>query len=334
MPTEGTAAPTQAGGTPAPTRADGTAAPQPRIGVLGSYARALVLTADRIPQPGETLVGTDYRETWGGKGSDMAVQAARLGAAVTYVGVVGADPFGRGFAELMASEGVGPTHQRVTTERPTGVGMIIKDAAARNVIVVDMGANELFAPADVDAALADLTRTHVVLAPLEIPLATALHGLAAARRAGVTTVLNPAPAVDLRAVDLSCVDVLTPNETEARVAVGLAPDAGDPARDVAARLLARGAGAVVMTLGEAGALVVTREGAQEVPAHRIDVVDSNGAGDSFNAGLAVALAEGRPLVEAARFAGAVAGLCCQGWETVPSYRTRAEVDTFLSGVTV
>lgn len=309
---------------------DPAATRRPRVGVLGSYARALVLTADRIPQPGETLVGTDYRETWGGKGSDMAVQAARLGAQVTYVGVVGDDAFGRGFRELMGVEGVDTTHLRVTAERPTGVGMIIKDAAARNVIVVDMGANELFGPGDVDAALPDLARTDVVLAPLEIPLATALHGLAAAKAAGVTTVLNPAPAVDLRAVDLSAVDVLTPNETEAKVALGLAPDADVPAQEVAERLLARGPGAVVMTLGEHGALVVTADGAEEVPALPIEVVDSNGAGDSFNAGLCVALAEGRPLVEAARFAGAVAGLCCQGWETVPSYRTRAEVETFLA----
>jgi ribokinase len=193
-----------------------------------------------------------------------------------------------------------------------------------------MGANELFSPADVDAALPDLVGTDVVLAPLEIPLATALHGLAAAHAAGVTTVLNPAPAVDLRAVDLSAVDVLTPNETEAKVAVGLAPDADVPAREVAERLLARGTRAVVMTLGEHGALVATAEGAVAVPALPIEVVDSNGAGDSFNAGLCVALAEGRPLVEAARFAGAVAGLCCQEWETVPSYRTRAEVEAFLA----
>jgi ribokinase len=128
-----------------------------RVCVLGSYAEALVLTADRIPQPGETLVGRDYRQTYGGKGSDMAVQAARLGADVAYVGVVGDDAFGRGFADLMRAEGVDTTHLRVTDERPTGVGMIIKDVRARNVIVVDMGANELFGPDDVDAAAPAIT---------------------------------------------------------------------------------------------------------------------------------------------------------------------------------
>ncbi len=301
-----------------------------RICVLGSYAEALVLTADRIPQPGETLVGRDYRQTYGGKGSDMAVQAARLDADVAYVGVVGDDAFGRGFADLMRDEGVDTTHLRVTGERPTGVGMIIKDVRARNVIVVDMGANELFSPADVDAAAATVTSADVVLAQLEIPLATALHGLARAHAAGVTTVLNPAPAVDLRDVDLSAVDVLTPNETEARLTVGLPPDSSVPNADIAAQLLARGARAVVMTLGEDGAEVFTADGSTRVPAHRVDVVDSNGAGDSFNAGLSVALGEGRDLAGAAAFAGAVAGLCCEEWETVPSYRTRAQVEQLLA----
>lgn len=306
-------------------------APRPgRVTVLGSYARALVLTADRIPQPGETLVGRDYRETWGGKGSDMAVQAARLGADVEYVGVVGDDAFGRGFAALLDEEGVGREHLRVTTEAPTGVGMIVKDVAARNVIVVDMGANRLFSPDDVDAAADVVTTADVVLAQLEIPLETALHGLAAARAAGRTTVLNPAPAVDLRAADLSAVDVLTPNETEARVCVGLAPDADVTDAEVAQVLLGRGARAVVMTLGEKGAAVFTAEGTVTVPARRVEVVDSNGAGDSFNAGLSVALAEGRDLAAAADFAGAVAGLCCEGWETVPSYRDRAAVEAFLA----
>lgn len=307
---------------------------RPRVCVLGSYARALVLTADRIPAPGETLVGRDYRETWGGKGSDMAVQAARLAADVEYVGVVGDDAFGRGFTELLDAEGVARGHLRVTAEAPTGVGMIIKDTTARNVIVVDMGANLLFSPADVDAAAATVTSSDVVLAPLEIPLATALHGLALAHAAGVPTILNPAPAVDLRDVDLSMVDVLTPNETEARACVGLLPDADVSDAEVAALLLDRGVRAVVMTLGEKGSAIFTPEGTELVPPHVVDVVDSNGAGDSFNAGLAVALAEGRDLHDAARFAGAVSALCCEGWETVPSYRDRDAVEAFLARTTV
>lgn len=301
-----------------------------KISVIGSYAKALVMTADRIPQAGETLIGRDYRETYGGKGSDMAVQAARLGAEVGYVGVVGDDTFGHEFIALLASEGVSTGSVRVSPDKPTGVGFIVKDVAARNIIVVDMGANGIFSPADVDANIDALEGARVVLAQLEIPLETALHGLARGKELGAVTVLNPAPAVDLREVDLSGVDILTPNETEARVCVGLPPEHDLPNSEIAARLLARGAGAVVMTLGDKGAEVFTGDGTQTVPAYRVEVVDSNGAGDSFNAGLCVALSEGASLTDAARFAGAVAGLCCTAWETVPSYHHRAQVDEFIA----
>jgi ribokinase len=300
------------------------------IVVIGSYAKALVITAERIPGRGETLLGSDYRETWGGKGSDMAVQAARLGAAVAYVGVVGDDAHGREFRELMAGEGVDVSGLRVDPGKPTGVGIIIKDTAGHNAIVVDMAANALFGRADVEAAAPLLAGARVALAQLEIPLDTALHGLARAKAAGATTILNPAPARDLRAADLSSVDIVTPNETEARIVAGLAPDADVPLSDIAAVLLGRGCRAVVMTLGEAGARLFTRDGETAIAPCPVEVVDSNGAGDSFNAGLAVALSEGRPLAEAARFANAVAGLCCTRWETVPSYHRRDEVDAFLA----
>lgn len=310
----------------------------PRVAVIGSYAKAIVITADRIPTTGETLVGRDYRQTFGGKGSDMAVQAARLGAAVDFIGVVGDDPFGREFLDLLADEGVTTTHVRVTGEQPTGVGLIIKDEAGHNIIVVDPGANAVFSTDDVAAAGASLEEALVAVAQLEIPLATALAGLAAAKRAGRQTVLNPAPAVPLAAVlpaeGLTGVDVITPNETEARVLVGLGPDSTEDNRLIADRLLAMGAGAVVITRGEHGVDLFTSDDEVHLEPHKVDVVDSNGAGDSFNAGLAVALAEGRDLVEAVRFANAVAALCCEGWETVPSYRDRSAVDEFLAAAGV
>ena len=305
-----------------------------RVAVVGSYAKAIVITADRIPTRGETLVGRDYRQTFGGKGSDMAVQAARLGAAVDFIGVVGDDPFGREFLDLLADEGVTTTHVRVTRDQPTGVGLIIKDEAGHNVIVVDPGANAVFSADDVAAASAPLGRARVALAQLEIPLDTALAGLAAAKRAGSLTVLNPAPALPLATVlppdGLAGVDVITPNETEARVLLGLDPHSNEDNRLIADRLLAMGAGAVVITRGEHGVDLFTPEDHVHVAPHAVDVVDSNGAGDSFNAGLAVALAEGRALDESVRFANAVAALCCESWETVPSYRDRATVDAFLA----
>ncbi|AJY44934.1 ribokinase [Martelella endophytica] len=297
--------------------------------VLGSYAKALVMTADRIPLAGETLLGRDFRQTFGGKGSDMAVQAARLGCPVEFAGVIGDDVFGHEFVALMKEEGIGTAGLRVTEEKPTGAGLIIKDNAARNVIVVDMGANELFSPADVDHALEATKPADIALAQLEIPLETALYGLKAAASGGARTILNPAPAQNLVGKDLSMVDILTPNETEARVALGLAPDDPTPNGEIARRLMETGCRAVVMTLGEDGVFGATSVGTFTIPAFRVDHVDSNGAGDSFNAALAVGLSEGKPLKEAARFAAAVAALCCTRWETVPSYHTRDEVEAFL-----
>jgi ribokinase len=303
---------------------------RPAVAVVGSYAKALVMTADRIPAPGETLIGRDFRGTYGGKGSDMAVQAARLGARVAYLGVVGDDGYGTELRDLLDREGVDLRGLRVAPGETTGIGFIVKDTAGSNVIVVDPGANAGFSTADVDAAAELVRAADVALAQLEIPLETALHALALAHAAGVTTILNPAPAIDLRHTDLTCVDVLTPNEHEAKVALGLGPGDAVPVQDLGRRLLALGPRAVIITLGEAGALVITAEHVTEVPPVRVAVVDSNGAGDSFNAALAVAFGEGRDLAAAARFAGTVAALCCEHWETVPSYQDRATVEAFLT----
>lgn len=297
--------------------------------ILGSYAKALVMTAERIPLAGETLIGHDFRQTWGGKGSDMAVQAARLGADVSYAGVVGDDAFGHEFVSLMQQEGVNIQALTLSAELPTGAGLIIKDNEARNIIVVDMGANKLFTPALVDQALPQLKQSNIALAQLEIPLETALYGLRKAKDLGKTTILNPAPARNLRGIDLSAIDYLTPNETEARVALGLAPDDARSNREIADLLLETGCKYVVMTLGDAGCAVFGRHDTQQILPCKVNVVDSNGAGDSFNAALAVALDEGQPIAEAVLLANATAALCCTAWETVPSYRYRADVDAFM-----
>lgn len=301
-----------------------------KLCVIGSYAKALVMTVNRIPLVGETLIGEDYRETYGGKGSDMAVQAARLGAETSYIGVVGNDSFGHEFVKLMETEGVKLDGIRQTDEKPTGVGFIVKDTNAKNVIVVDMGANQLFSTKDIDEHMDLIEEADVVLAQFEIPTETALYALKKAKELGKTTILNPAPAIHLLTYDLSFVDIITPNETEARVTIGKLPESELSHREVALELLKTGCKAVVMTLGEDGVDIHTNQGSQHVDAYEMEVVDSNGAGDSFNASLAVALGEGKQLDEAVQFANAVAGLCCTKWETVPSYHTRLEVDSFIS----
>jgi ribokinase len=304
-----------------------------QIVIIGSYLVALVMDVDRIPIKGETVLARNFREAYGGKGSDMAVQAARLGAPVLFVGCIGEDNFGRAFLKLMDEEGVNKELLSIRSELPTGAGFVIKSGSGHNVITIDIGANRLLSPADVNQARSRINPASVVLIQLEIPLETALHGAKVGREQGATVILNPAPAHDLRQYDLSSVDILTPNETEARVCLGLAPD--DPTNDVdiARRLLALGCRNVVMTLGERGSLIVTPDNVTKIPAFFLShAVDSNGAGDAFNAALAVALLEGKSLPEAACFANVVAGLCCTRWDTVPSYHTRQEVNHFLKTV--
>ncbi|HMQ52629.1 MAG TPA: ribokinase [Anaerolineae bacterium] len=302
---------------------------KPTIVLIGSYLVALVMDVDRIPVVGETVMARNFREAFGGKGSDMAVQAARLGAPVTFVGCVGDDDFGRAFIKLMQDEGVNIDLLQSRSELATGAGFIIK-GGGKNIITIDIGANQLFSPAHVTKALPYMTPDSVVLIQLEIPLETALHAAMLGHQQHATVIFNPAPAQDMRNQDLSVVDIFTPNETEARVCLDLEPTDPTPDVEIARRLLALGCRTVVMTLGERGSLIVTPDDVIEVPSFEFDnIVDSNGAGDSFNASLATGLLEGKTLPEAARFANAVAGLCCTRWDTVPSYHTRQEVEDFI-----
>lgn len=303
---------------------------EPTIVLIGSYLVALVMDVDRIPVVGETVMARNFREAFGGKGSDMAVQAARLGAPVTFVGCVGDDDFGRAFIKLMQDEGVNIDLLQSRSELATGAGFIIK-GGGHNIITIDIGANQLFSPDDVAEATPYMTADSVVLIQLEIPLETALQAAKLGHQQQATVIFNPAPAQDMRHQDLSIIDIFTPNETEARVCLGLDPNDPTDEVDLARQLLVLGCRTIVMTLGERGSLIVTPDEVIEIPPYEFDnVVDSNGAGDSFNAALATGLLEGKSLPEAARFANAVAGLCCTRWDTVPSYHTRAEVEEFVA----
>ena len=213
------------------------------------------------------------------------------------------------------------------------MGRALLELGGNNAIIVSPGAAARISVADVEARAGLIASAACFVTQLEQPIPAALRGLQIARAAGVVTVLNPAPAVDLTQVDLSDIDILTPNETEARVLLGLAPTDPTSNVDIAARILTLGCRAVVMTLGERGAGVFQLVDGQVVEtltgAWPVDVVDSNGAGDSFNAALCTALGEGRDLADAANFASATAGLCCTKWETVPSYHDRSQVEVFM-----
>jgi ribokinase len=299
----------------------------PRITVIGSFAVGLTLRAPRFPVAGETLIGSDFDMGPGGKGSNQAVGAARLGAESHLVAVIGNDLFGDVAARLYAEEGVGASHLRRTSERNTGVGFITLNAEGQNQIVLDMGANHLLTPADVDAAEDLIAASRAVLSVLEIAPATAARAMQLARKHGVTSILNPAPAQPLDDALLGAVDVLTPNESELRLLCGLPPDDPRDTLALARQLQARGARHLVVTLGGAGALIVTAEGeVHHVTGQPVNVVDTTGAGDAFTSALGVALAEGQPLITAVRFATCAGALACTRLGVVPALPRRAEVE--------
>jgi ribokinase len=303
-----------------------------KVTVVGSYIVALVMDTDRLPVEGETVVGWNYHTTHGGKGSNMAVCAARLGADSTFMGKIGRDAFGKGFISLLKREGVNPKGVLFSDQLPTAVGMIIFTAKGANAIVIDRGANGSFLPEDVLAHKEIIESADAVVSPLEIPLETALAAAKIAKAKGARFILNPAPAVDLRAHDLGAVFALTPNEVEGRICVGLRPEDFIDDRALAQELLNLGAENVMLTLGAKGVIWASREGLHRVPALKVKVVDSVGAGDAFNAGLATGLSENLPLRESVALGVVAASLSTQKRETIDSYPRRAEVIGVLEEV--
>ncbi|WP_115863757.1 ribokinase [Halorussus litoreus] len=285
------------------------------VAVVGSYNHGLTMSVPDIPVPGETVLGSDFEEGVGGKGSNQAVAAARLGADATFVGRIGDDRFGDDAVALWDEAGVDAAVERVPGEH-TGVGFVVVEQSGENAIAVAPGAN-----AHLDGEAVRAERQAIADA--------AESGAATDADAGAPStevVLNPAPARELPAEILSDVDVLTPNRTEANMLLGHPPDAERDPAALARELLERGPSAVVLTLGADGALVVTGEQETRVPPADVDVVDTTGAGDAFNAGFAVARGEGASLVEAAAFGCRAGGLACTAYEVVPALPEREAVD--------
>jgi ribokinase len=297
----------------------------PRITVVGSYATGLTMKVERMPSTGETVLGSGYRIDYGGKGSNQAVACARLGAQVSFVARIGQDSFADMALGLYRKEGVQTQYVLRTANAPTGVGFIVVErASGHNCITIDPGANELLTREDI-AASRPAFDCAVVLSQLEIPVAAAEAAMAAGRAHGAITILNPAPVRPLPASILQLVDILTPNQVEAKVLGGLSPDAIIEPGYVARQLLQGGVKHVVMTLGEKGALLVTAESQQYFPAIQVTAIDTTGAGDAFNAGLGVALASGASLEDAVRLAVITGGLAVRREGVIPSLPRHEEV---------
>ncbi len=299
---------------------------QVRITVLGSYNTDLVTFTPRLPQPGETILGRGFKIGPGGKGSNQAVAAARLGAAVSFIGRVGQDMFGEMALDLWRQEGINTACVVRDPDHHTGEATILVDDAAENIIVVASGANFAITPTDVDRAEAVIAASDILLTQHEVPLPAVSRALELARKHGVRTILNPAPAQQLTSEILALVDVITPNQTEATIITGRP---ADDAESAARALCEKGAQTVVLTLGSRGVLLLDSGGVQQFPIFKVEPVDTTGAGDAFNGGLAVALAEGQPMADAIRFASATAAISVTRPGATDSMPKRAEVESLL-----
>ncbi|MCL4393303.1 MAG: ribokinase [Chloroflexi bacterium] len=303
---------------------------KPLITVVGSFAVGMTLRTRRMPIFGETLLGSDFDMGPGGKGSNQAVGSARLGAESYFVGIIGDDKLGEIAVELYAREKVNTRYLRKRHDAATGVGFIILDPEGHNGIILDMGANKLMDRHSVDLVEEQIAQSDIVMSVLELPVEPAARAMELGHQHGVRTLLNPAPAVRLDDAVLKNVDYLTPNETELRILLGLAPDDPAPTPDLARRLQARGVRNVVVTMGGEGALVLSDAGMTHVTGVKVQVVDTTGAGDAFNAALAVALAEGRDLIPAVEFASCAGALECTKLGVIPGLPAREAVDRMYS----
>jgi ribokinase len=279
-----------------------------RFCVLGSMNMDLVTRVARFPRPGETLTGTSFQIFPGGKGANQAVALARLGAKVSLVAARGRDVLGDQYEQVLVREDIDKDSVAVVAGVSTGTATIVVDADGENFVLIVPGANASVTPEFVEDRLATLKDASTLLLQLEIPLESVTRGAQLAKQAGARVILDPAPARDLPEALLREVDILTPNETEAQQLTGIDTKDETGIRRAAETLLERGVGCVVVKAGGRGAFVCGPEGFTHVPGFAVHAVDTVAAGDSFNAGLAYALAEGFEMIDAVRFANAVAGL--------------------------
>lgn len=298
------------------------------VTVVGSIHVDFFIRVPRLPRPGETIKGHGFAIKPGGKGANQAVGCGRLGLKTYMVGKLGRD-----FAEFLLSNfrsnGVYTDYVYVDEEANTGVAFILLSDEGENMIAFDPGADYRLIPDDVRRAEDAISRSTVLLTQLEVPLETVEAALSLAKEKGVTTILNPAPARELPHSILELADIVTPNRVEASMLTGVEVRDAKTAAEAGRRLLSMGAGSAVITMGGEGAVVVTGEEAYLVPAVRVTPVDTTGAGDAFNAGLAFGLVQGLPLMEAVKLGNMTAAIKVTKFGAQEGLPWREELEEFL-----
>ncbi len=299
--------------------------------ILGVFVADLAFNSPRLPKIGETLIGTGFTMGPGGKGGNQAVAAARCGADTAFITKLGKDSFGDMALTTWAEDGIITLVEQSETD-PTGAAFIyINDQTGENAIIIVPGAASTIAADTIDGHAEAIKTAKIFVTQLEQPLEAARRGLEIARKAGTTTIFNPAPAAPFSDDIYSLCDYITPNETEAGDLTGIAVNNIEDARHAADLLLAKGVGSALITLGEKGALFHNQEISEIIPAVSTgDVIDTTGAGDAFNGAFAAALARGDEPLQAVKFANIAAGISVTRPGTAASMPKLAEVTRILS----
>lgn len=287
----------------------------------------------RLPSIGETVIGVDFKKSPGGKGANQAVAAARLNAETYMVSRVGADEDGQMLLDNLRRNGVHTEYVKIDPTSYTGIALIMVDAQGRNMIAVASGTDAKVSKEDIDSAMDCIRRSDMVLAQLEIPIETTVYALEKAYEAGVRTVLNPAPCRPLPRDLYHKIFVITPNRVELSMLTGMPTRSLKEIEEAARSILDLGVENIVVTLGDEGALIVDPSSSTHVKAIRVEAVDTTGAGDAFNAALAVALAEGKSLKEAVFIANTAAALKITKIGAQEGLPRRVELEEFLSKIT-
>jgi len=279
-----------------------------KILVAGSSNTDMVIKTNNFPAPGETILGGRFLMNAGGKGANQAVAAARLGGFVTFVGKIGDDIFGRQAVQQLKDEGINVDFVAVDPENPSGVALITVDSKGENSIVVAPGSNGTLSSADFDKAIAELEDSEFVLMQLEIPIPTVEHIARLAVQKHKKVVLNPAPAAKLSDELLKNLYIITPNETEAELLTGIKVTDEQSALKAATQLHKKGVEVVIITMGSAGAFLLSNGKYEIISAPKVEAIDTTAAGDTFNGALVVALSEGKTIEESIAFANKAAAI--------------------------
>jgi ribokinase len=299
------------------------------IVVIGSSNTDMVIKTDHLPLPGETVTGGEFHVYPGGKGANQAVAAARLGGQVSFIANIGDDPFGRQSVELIKTEGIDVSGLNIEPNMASGVALISVDKKGENCIAVASGSNATLFPQTLERSLPIIKNASIILMQLETPLETISYVADLCKKESITFILNPAPACLLPDALFPNISIITPNEKEAEMLTGVRISDEVSAIEAAHILKGRGVGIVIITMGRQGALIVTDEYKKVVPSLAVEAVDSTGAGDVFNGAFAVAIAEGKDLAEAVKFACSAAAISVTRLGAQSSAPNRIEMELYI-----